>query len=189
MRTTKTTKKISEKKEAPAAQHRVVSKPKASAKMPEPLVIHTGIHTLKPAPGSHKRKKQLGRGPGSGHGKKSSRGSKGQTSRSGRDFYLGFEGGQTPMIRRIPKRGFINEFRKVAQIVNLRDLARIGETVITPAVLSAAGLVKNKTSRVKILGTGEVTKALTVQAHAFSEKAAAAIKNAGGKVEIIKESD
>jgi large subunit ribosomal protein L15 len=148
-----------------------------------------GVHTLRPAPGSHRRKKQLGRGPGSGHGKTSSRGSKGQTSRSGRDFYLGFEGGQTPMIRRIPKRGFISKFKKEYEIVNLKDISRITDAIITPAALEASGLIKDRDGRVKILGMGEVSKALSVRAHAFSEKAAAAIKNAGGTAELIKDSD
>jgi len=188
MRTTKITKKAPVKKE-PAAPQRPAVRKKETVKAPELTIAHSGIHTLKPAPGSHKRKKQLGRGPGSGHGKTSSRGSKGQTSRSGRDFYLGFEGGQTPMIRRIPKRGFINEFKKEYQIVNLRDLSRISDAIITPAVLVADGLIRNKTGRVKILGSGDVTRALTVRAHAFSEKAAVSIKNAGGKAEIIKDSD
>jgi large subunit ribosomal protein L15 len=188
MRTTRTTKKIPTKKE-PVAEHKPVLRRKEPAKGPELTLVHSGIHTLKPAPGSHKRKKQLGRGPGSGHGKTSSRGSKGQTSRAGRHFYLGFEGGQTPLIRRIPKRGFINEFRKEYQIVNLRDLSRITDSIVTPALLEAVGLIKDKAGRVKILGAGDLARALTVQAHAFSEKAAASIKSAGGKAEIIKDSD
>ncbi|MDP2905384.1 MAG: 50S ribosomal protein L15 [Candidatus Omnitrophota bacterium] len=135
--------------------------------------------------GAHKPKKLLGRGPGSGHGKTSTRGSKGQTSRAGRHFYAGFEGGQTPLIRRMPKRGFINRFKKEFQIVNLRDLARVKEAVITPATLEAKNLIKDQFKLIKILGTGEIKNALKVSAHAFSKKAQEVIIAAGGKIEII----
>lgn len=148
--------------------------------------IQMGLHNLKAAKGSHKRKKLLGRGPGSGHGKTSTRGSKGQTSRAGRDFYPGFEGGQTPLIRRIPKRGFINPFKKEYQIVNLKDLNRVKESaVITLELLEKKGLIKDKDKLVKILGEGEVKNPLTIQAHAFSKSAATKIQNAGGKIEVV----
>ncbi|HTZ10830.1 MAG TPA: 50S ribosomal protein L15 [Candidatus Margulisiibacteriota bacterium] len=140
---------------------------------------------LKAPLGSHKKRKYLGRGPSSGHGKTSTRGSKGQTSRSGRDFYPGFEGGQTPLIRRIPKRGFTNIFKKEFQLVNLRDLNTIKESAINPVLLEERGLIKNKAKLVKILGDGEIEKAVVVQAHAFSKHAAEAIAKAGGKTEII----
>lgn len=144
-----------------------------------------GLNDLKAPAGAHKRKKLLGRGSSSGHGKTSTRGSKGQTSRAGRDFYLGFEGGQTPLIRRIPKRGFNSKFRKEYQVVNLSSLNEIKETQITPALLEEKGLVKHKGRLIKILGEGDIKNAVTVQAHAFSMQAAEKIKKAGGKVEVI----
>ena len=143
------------------------------------------LSNLKVPHGAHKRKKILGRGSSSGHGKTSTRGSKGQTSRAGRDFYLGFEGGQTPLIRRIPKRGFTSRFKKVYQIVNLNDLNRIKETTITLELLEEKGLIKNKKRLVKVLGDGGIKSPISIQAHAFSKKAASEIKNAGGKTEII----
>ncbi|KPK99166.1 MAG: 50S ribosomal protein L15 [Omnitrophica WOR_2 bacterium SM23_72] len=143
------------------------------------------LASLKAPRGSHKRKKILGRGPGSGHGKTSTRGSKGQTSRAGRDFYLGFEGGQTPLIRRIPKRGFTNKFKKEFQIVNLDDLDRMKETNITLELLEARGLIKDKKQLVKVLGDGKIQSPVTVQAHAFSKRAAQEIKNAGGQTQVI----
>ncbi len=155
-----------------------------SEKIPE---IKIGLHNLKSPAGSHKRKKILGRGPSSGHGKTSTRGSKGQTSRAGRDFYPGFEGGQTPLIRRIPKRGFVNRFKKEYQIINLNDLDRIKEPTISLDLLEEKGLIKDKNKLVKILGEGEVKNPLAIQAHAFSKKAAEKIKNAGGKIEVIGE--
>lgn len=145
-----------------------------------------GLHNLKAPAGSHKRKKVLGRGTSSGHGKTSSRGSKGQTSRAGRDFYLGFEGGQMPLIRKIPKRGFSHKsFKREYQIVNLRDLAGIKESVITPDLLQGLGFITDKESLVKILGDGEIKNPVTIQAHAFSRSAQEKIKNAGGKIEVV----
>lgn len=145
-----------------------------------------GLDILKPAKGAHKKRKLLGRGPSSGHGKTSTRGSKGQTSRAGRDFYLGFEGGQTPMIRRFPKRGFNNVNRKVYQIVNLRSLSGLNTAEITPEVLEQNGLIKNKDKLIKILGVGSVSLKLNVKAHAFSRKAQEDIVKAGGTTEVIK---
>lgn len=150
-----------------------------------PLAKTFGLHSLKVPRGAHKRKKLLGRGPGSGHGKTSTRGSKGQTSRSGRDFYLGFEGGQTPLIRRIPKRGFTSPNKLTYQIVNLAALGRIKETNITLEFLEQKGLIRNKTKPVKILGEGEVKQPLSIQAHAFSKSASEKIKNAGGSIQIL----
>ncbi|MCM8789730.1 MAG: 50S ribosomal protein L15 [Candidatus Omnitrophica bacterium] len=144
-----------------------------------------GLHTLRPPKGAHKKKKILGRGPSSGHGKTSTRGSKGQTSRAGRDFYLGFEGGTSPLIRRIPKRGFTSKFKKTYQIVNLGSLNEIKESVINPELLEAKGLIKDKHRQVKILGAGELRNSITISANAFSRKAAKAIQDAGGKIEIL----
>lgn len=145
----------------------------------------SGLHNLKAPVGAHKKRRILGRGSSSGHGKTSSRGSKGQTSRSGRDFYLGFEGGQSPLIRRFPKRGFTSKFKKEYQLVNLKDLSRIKEQVIGLDLFAAKGLIKNKLKLVKVLGDGEIKSPVTVQAHAFSKQASEKIKNAGGKVEIL----
>lgn len=146
-----------------------------------------GLHNLRAPVGSHKRKKILGRGPSSGHGKTSTRGHKGQRSRAGRDFYPGFEGGQMPLIRKIPKRGFTSKFKKEYQIVNLEDLNRIKELTISPDLLKEKGLIKNKDRLIKILGEGEIKNPITIQAHAVSKKAAEKIRNAGGKIELIND--
>lgn len=144
------------------------------------------LHELKPAGGKQKSKKRLGRGTASGHGKTSGKGQKGQKSRSGGGVRIGFEGGQMPLYRRIPKFGFTNIFRKEYAVVNLSDLERFDNgTVVNPEVLKEAGLVKAMLSGVKILGNGELTKNLTVQAHKFSKTAADKIAAAGGKVEVI----
>jgi len=139
-----------------------------------------------PAPyGAHKKRKYLGRGSSSGHGKTSTRGSKGQTSRAGRHFYLGFEGGQSPLIRKMPKRGFVSNFRKVFQLVNLESLNRVKESTITLEVLKKNGLIRDQAKLVKILGKGNIKNPVTVLAHAFSKRAAQEIANAGGKVQIL----
>lgn len=143
------------------------------------------LSNLKRPFGSHKKRKYLGRGSSSGHGKTSTRGSKGQTSRAGRHFYLGFEGGQSPLIRKMPKRGFVSNFKKVYQIVNLDDLNSIKETTITPLLLKANGLIRDESALIKILGNGSIKNPVTVQAHAFSKRASVEIVNAGGKAEII----
>ena len=160
----------------------VVKRHKAAVLKQESIL---GLHKLCVPKGAHKAKKLLGRGSGSGHGKTSTRGSKGQTSRSGRDFYPGFEGGQTPIIRRIPKRGFTNKFRREYQIINLEELNRIKETTVTVEILKGKGLIKKAGIPVKILGDGEVKNALTVQVHAVSKQAADKIAKAGGKVELV----
>jgi len=149
--------------------------------------VITGLHNLILPQGSHKKRKLLGRGPGSGHGKTSTRGSKGQTSRSGRHFYAGFEGGTSPLIRRMPKRGFTSRFKKVYQIVNLDDLGRIKETNIGPEVLEAKGLIADKSKLIKILGDGEIKNPLIIRAHAFSKHSAEKIQKAGGKTELIND--
>ena len=137
-----------------------------------------------PKKASEKRKR-VGRGMGSGMGKTSTRGHKGQRSRSGSRMMRGFEGGQMPLHRRMPKRGFTNIFRKEYSIVNLEALAALGETEITPDVLRKAGVIKTK-HPVKILGDGELKSALTVHAHKFSKSAQEKITKAGGKFEVLQ---
>ncbi len=145
----------------------------------------TGLFNLSRPHGSRKKRKYLGRGSSSGHGKTSTRGSKGQTSRAGRHFYLGFEGGQSPLIRKMPKRGFVNISRKRYQIVSLGVIARLKEAVIDPQLLEDKGLIKDKEKPVKVLGNHELKSALTIKAHAFSKQAALNIKNSGGNPEVI----
>jgi large subunit ribosomal protein L15 len=130
------------------------------------------------------KRKRVGRGMGSGMGKTSTRGHKGQRSRTGSRMIRGFEGGQMPLHRRMPKRGFTNIFRKEFNIVSLARLVELGETTITPEVLRKAGVIKTK-HPVKILGDGELTIALTVSAHKFSKSAQEKITKAGGKVEVL----
>jgi len=156
-----------------------------SAKPKTAPVEKIGLNNLKAPEGSHKRKKILGRGPGSGHGKTSTRGSKGQTSRSGKHKYLGFEGGQMPLIRRIPKRGFTSRSKSEYQIVHLNDLSKIKEPTISLDLLKEKGLINDKDRLVKILSDGEVKNPVIIQAHAVSRKALEKIQNAGGKVELI----
>src|SRR5205085_10259149 len=134
---------------------------------------------------ANENKKRVGRGMGSGMGKTSTRGHKGQRSRSGSRMMRGFEGGQMPLHRRLPKRGFTNIFRIEYSIVSLEKLAGLGETTITPDVLRKAGVIKGK-APVKILGDGELTSAITVQAHKFSKSAQEKIAKAGGKVEVLQ---
>ena len=137
-----------------------------------------------PKKASEKRKR-VGRGMGSGMGKTSTRGHKGQRSRSGSRMMRGFEGGQMPLHRRLPKRGFTNIFRKEYTIVNLDQLAGLGEGTITPDVLRKSGVIKSK-HPVKILGDGELKAALTVHAHKFSKSAQEKITKAGGKFEVLQ---
>lgn len=149
-------------------------------------ILDIGLHNLKPPKGARHKKKILGRGPSSGHGKTSTRGSKGQSSRSGRDFYLGFEGWQNPLIRKIPKRGFKNKCAQVYQVVNLTDLEKISAEEITPALLEEKGLIKDKDKPLKILGEGKISRPIKIQAHAFSKSAYEKIIKVGGKVELLK---
>lgn len=145
------------------------------------------LHELSPVEGSKKRGRRVGRGPGSGWGKTSARGQKGQKSRSGGGTRPGFEGGQMPLQRRVPKRGFNNIFAKDVVAINLSVLNRKfndGDTVDIEA-LKAAGVVKNGFDAVKVLGNGTIEKKLTVKVSAFSESAKAAIEAAGGKAEVI----
>jgi len=146
------------------------------------------LHELGPAKGSRKRRKRIGRGPGSGHGKTSGKGHKGLLARSGGRSRQagGFEGGQMSLIRRVPKHGFTNVFRKEYSIVNLKSLGdMIVSGTITPQALVDVGLVKRKSLPIKILGNGDLTKAIVVQAHKFSKSAEAKIRAAGGRIEVI----
>ena len=145
------------------------------------------LNNLKPAAGSKFTRKRVGRGPGSGNGKTAGRGNKGAQSRSGYSYKRGFEGGQMPLHRRVPKRGFNNIFRIEYEVVNLDQLEERFDagTTVTPDALRAVGLVRVRTARIKVLARGEVTKALTVQVHKFSGKAADKIAAAGDRAEAI----
>jgi len=145
------------------------------------------LHELRPADGSHRDRKRVGRGHGSGNGKTAGAGHKGQKSRSGYKFKRGFEGGQMPLHRRVPKRGFHNPFRVEYEVVNLDMLEAKFEagTVITPELLREEGLVAGGKAPVKILARGEIKKKLTVKAHKFSGKAAEKLAAAGGNAEVI----
>jgi len=143
------------------------------------------LEELKPAPGARKKVKRIGRGVGSGHGKTATKGHKGQKARSGGVKGPGFEGGQMPLQRRLPKRGFTNIFKKAYAEVNLRDLAGMTGTV-TPESMAEQGLVKKRDVKaVKVLGVGDVKAAITVRAHKFSKSAMDKIQAAGGKAEVI----
>lgn len=144
------------------------------------------LHELAPAPGSRKTRTRVGRGIGSGLGKTSGRGHKGQNSRSGGGVRTGFEGGQMPLYRRLPKRGFYNKFGKEYVEVNVGTLNCFEDgTVVEPVMLIECGLIKNIRDGLRILGGGELTKKLTVQANGFSKTAEEKITAAGGKVEVI----
>jgi large subunit ribosomal protein L15 len=145
------------------------------------------LSNLKPKKGSRHAKKRLGRGPGSGHGKTAGRGEKGQKSRSGYSSKLGFEGGQMPLHRRLPKRGFTNIFKKEYAVVNLADLERFDNGAsVDEAALRAAGIVKGSNDGVKVLGKGKLSKKLTVTATKFSKTAKESIEAAGGTVQEIQ---
>jgi large subunit ribosomal protein L15 len=145
------------------------------------------LHEIKPAPGSTKRRKTVGRGRGSGHGTTAGRGGKGQTARTGSSIPAWFEGGQMPLIRRLPKRGFTNIFKKEFAIVNVGALERfnLGQE-ITPELLVQKGVIRARHDGVKVLGTGTLTKAFTVFAHKYSQAAVLKIQAAGGKVQVIE---
>ena len=144
-------------------------------------------HELRPPKGARHKRKRVGRGDGSGHGTYSGRGSKGQKSRSGAAIRLGFEGGQTPLIKRLPRRrGFTNIFRVEYVSVNVKQLERFeAGTEVTPQLLREVGIIKTLRQPVKVLGDGEITKALTVRAHRFSAVAKGKIEAAGGSVEEV----
>jgi len=144
------------------------------------------LHELKPAEGSRKERNRVGRGIGSGNGKTSGKGHKGQNARSGGGVRPGFEGGQNPLFRRLPKRGFTNINRKEYAIVNLDALNRFEDGAeVTPALLLETGVVSNEKSGIKVLGNGTLNVKLTVKAHKFSASAKEAIENAGGTTEVI----
>jgi len=144
------------------------------------------INTLRPAPGANRKTKRVGRGMGSGHGKTATRGYNGQHSRSGSSMRPGFEGGQMPLYRRLPKRGFNNIFHKEYVVVNLEKLSSFEDGVkIDPAMLRDNGIIKNLKEDIKILGDGEIAKAIHVRAHKFSKSAVEKIQKAGGSIEVI----
>ena len=144
------------------------------------------INTLRPAPGANRKTKRVGRGMGSGHGKTATRGYNGQHSRSGSSMRPGFEGGQMPLYRRLPKRGFNNIFHKEYVVVNLEKLSSFEDGAkIDPAMLRDNGIIKNLKEDIKILGDGEIAKAIHVRAHKFSKSAVEKIQKAGGSIEVI----
>ncbi|MHC1724089.1 MAG: 50S ribosomal protein L15 [Aminipila sp.] len=144
------------------------------------------LHELRAAEGSTKNRKRRGRGTATGQGKAGGRGMNGQNSRSGGGVRLGFEGGQMPLYRRIPKRGFTNIWRKEYTILNVDDLNRFESgTVVTPELLEEVGLVKQVKDGIKILGEGTLEKGVTIKAHKFSKAAIEKIESAGGKAEVI----
>jgi len=144
------------------------------------------LHELKPAPGSRTRRKRIGRGIGSGHGKTSTRGHKGLKARSGGAKRPGFEGGQMPLTRRVPKRGFTNIFKQEWTVINIRDLNRLtGVQDVTPETLIQSGHVHGQKSKIKVLGEGTPTRAFHIKAHRFSASAIAKIQAAGGRVEVL----
>ncbi len=152
--------------------------------MSEKQPYHLG--NLSAPRGARKKRKRVGLGMGSGHGKTATRGSKGQWSRTGSSLRAGFEGGQMPLYRRVPKRGFTNLFKKVFSVLNLRDLKNFKTTEkVTPATLAARGLIKKPTEKVKILGVGKIPHPLEIHAHAFSRSAQTKITEAGGKFQVL----
>ena len=145
------------------------------------------LHDLSPNPKALKNRKRVGRGPGSGNGKTAGKGHKGQLSRSGHSRKRGFEGGQMPLVRRLPKRGFTNIFRTEYSIVNVGQLERFpAGTEVTPELLLAEGVVSEPRDGVKVLAKGELTRKLTVTAHKFSAKAREVIEAAGGTCKVIE---
>ena len=143
------------------------------------------LSSLRPPAGQRHARKRVGRGMGSGHGKTASRGHKGQGSRAGTRFRPGFEGGQMPLQRRLPKRGFHNLFRKRYAIVNLKQIARLGESAVSPELLLERGLIRKLYDGLKVLGEGELSAPVSISAHRFSRSAREKIEQAGGKAEII----
>ncbi len=143
------------------------------------------LSNLKPAKGSVKKRKRVGRGPGSGYGKTAGRGMNGQKSRSGYSRKRAFEGGQMPLVRRIPKRGFTNIFREEYNVVNVCDLEKLGLNEVTIEILIEKKLIRNKNLKVKILGNGELTKKVKVSAHKFSKSAVEKIEKNGGEAVVL----
>lgn len=147
--------------------------------------METTLHNLKPTPGSRKDIKRLGRGTSSGKGKTAGKGTKGQNARTGGGTRPGFEGGQTPLYRRISKRGFTNFTTTHYSIINLEQIDLIKEHEITPELLFQLKLIRNKTDGIKVLGKGKLTTPKTIKAHKFSKSAMAAIEQVGGKAQVI----
>ena len=144
------------------------------------------LHELKPARGSRTRRKRIGRGIGSGHGKTATRGHKGLKARSGGGKRPGFEGGQMPLKRRVPKRGFTNIFKQEWSVINIRDLNRLTDVQdVTPETLIQAGLVHGQESKIKVLGEGTPARPFYIKAHRFSASAIAKIQAAGGRAEVL----
>lgn len=144
------------------------------------------LSSLKPPPGSTRNRKRLGRGPGSGLGSQSGKGHKGQRSRSGYKSRAWHEGGQMPMNRRLPKRGFTNIFKTEYQVVNLESIVKLNLDVVDKEALLSSRLIRNKRIPIKVLGNGDLAKSLTVKANAFSKSALEKIEKAGGKAEVVK---
>src|SRR6058998_3069154 len=169
----------------PKAKTKTRARPKAQprAKAPSPELPHITLSTLRRPPGSHRARIRKGRGPGSGIGKTAGRGGKGQTARQGGKVRPWFEGGQMPLIRRIPKRGFTNPFKQPAQVVNVRHLVLLAEGVeVTPETLFGAGLIRRPDHPVKLLGMGEVRRKFSVKGVTVSASARAKIEQAGGTI-------
>jgi large subunit ribosomal protein L15 len=175
-------------KSRPKAKAKPKPKPKArakpKAKAHAEAVPRVTLTSLKPPVGSHRARRRKGRGPGSGLGKTAGRGGKGQTARSGGSTRPGFEGGQMPLIRRIPKRGFTNPFKQIAQVVNVRQLGKLAEGIeVTPDTLFGAGLVGQADHPIKLLGTGDVDRKFVVKNVKVSASARVKIEQAGGTIE------
>lgn len=161
----------------------MATKRKARAKVRKVAAPHLTLHALKPPRGSHRARIRKGRGPGSGIGKTAGRGGKGQTARTGGQTRPGFEGGQMPLIRRIPKRGFTNPFKQPAQVVNVRHLDQLAEGVeVTPDTLFGAGLVRRPDRPIKLLGMGDVRRKFSVKGVTVSASARTKIEQAGGTI-------
>ena len=152
-------------------------------KKEEAAVEKVTLSTLKPAEGSTHSRKRVGRGPGSGLGKTSGKGHKGQKARAGKTVNPGFEGGQMPMFRRMPKRGFTNPFKVTAQPVNVKDLGKVTAPEVNPETLHTAGLISKAGQPVKVLGSGDVSRAFVLRGVAVSASARAKIEQAGGRIE------
>lgn len=178
----KSAKSTARARKAPAATKRR-SRAATSAESTQPATRILTLSSLSPAAGSTQARKRVGRGPGSGLGKTSGKGHKGHKARTGGSTNPGFEGGQMPMYRRLPKRGFTNPFRVEAQVVNLLDLKKVSAAEVSPETLYSAGLIGKPDSPVKLLGTGDADRAYTVRGVALSAPARAKIEAAGGTIE------
>jgi large subunit ribosomal protein L15 len=179
----KSAKSAARARKAPATAAKRRSRTRAKAESTQPATRVLTLSSLSPAAGSTQARKRVGRGPGSGLGKTSGKGHKGHKARTGGATNPGFEGGQMPMYRRLPKRGFTNPFRVEAQVVNLLDLKKVSAAEVSPETLYSAGLIGKPDSPVKLLGTGDADRAYTVRGVALSAPARAKIEAAGGTIE------